>query len=89
MPPSSAKRTKAEAARASFSRRRPRSIDCNCSKTSFRADMYPNSISEYAVSVGSPTIFVGGDDMYFGNDRLDLVRDAVLRRQAAGQGGTT
>ncbi len=38
---------------------------------------------------GSPTIFVGGDDMYFGNDRLDLVRDAVLRRQAAGPGGTT
>lgn len=30
---------------------------------------------------GSPTIFVGGDDMYFGNDRLDLVRDAVLRRR--------
>ena len=30
---------------------------------------------------GSPTIFVGGDDMYFGNDRLGLVRDAVLRRQ--------
>jgi 2-hydroxychromene-2-carboxylate isomerase len=32
---------------------------------------------------GSPTMFVGGDDMYFGNDRLVLVRDAVLRRQAA------
>ncbi|MGZ6013999.1 MAG: DsbA family protein [Caulobacteraceae bacterium] len=30
---------------------------------------------------GSPTIFVGGDDMYFGNDRLPLVRDAVLRRR--------
>jgi len=27
---------------------------------------------------GSPTMFVG-DDMYFGNDRLVLVRDAVLR----------
>jgi 2-hydroxychromene-2-carboxylate isomerase len=33
---------------------------------------------------GSPTLFVGGDDMYFGNDRLELVRDAVLRRRAAG-----
>jgi len=33
---------------------------------------------------GSPTMFVGGDDMYFGNDRLQLVRDAVLRRKAAG-----
>jgi 2-hydroxychromene-2-carboxylate isomerase len=32
---------------------------------------------------GSPTIFVGGDDMYFGNDRLPLVREAVLRRRAA------
>ena len=30
---------------------------------------------------GSPTMFVGGDDMYFGNDRLGLVREAVLRRQ--------
>jgi 2-hydroxychromene-2-carboxylate isomerase len=29
---------------------------------------------------GSPTIFVG-DDMYFGNDRLALVREAVLRRK--------
>lgn len=35
---------------------------------------------------GSPTIFVGGDDMYFGNDRLVLVRDAVLRRQAVERG---
>ena len=32
---------------------------------------------------GSPTIFVDGDDMYFGNDRLPLVRDAVLRRRSA------
>lgn len=28
---------------------------------------------------GSPTMFIGGDDMYFGNDRLELVREAVLR----------
>ncbi len=28
---------------------------------------------------GSPTMFVGGDDMYFGNDRLELVRAALLR----------
>jgi 2-hydroxychromene-2-carboxylate isomerase len=32
---------------------------------------------------GSPTIFVGGDDMYFGNDRMPLIRDAVLRRRQA------
>ncbi len=42
---------------------------------------------------GSPTIFVGGDDMYFGNDRMPLVRQAVLRqavlrrRGQAGPGG--
>ncbi len=29
---------------------------------------------------GSPTLFVG-DDMYFGNDRLALVREAVLARR--------
>ena len=28
---------------------------------------------------GSPTIFVNGDDMYFGNERLDFVRAAALR----------
>jgi 2-hydroxychromene-2-carboxylate isomerase len=31
---------------------------------------------------GSPTIFVGGDDMYFGNDRLPLVRAAIERKLA-------
>ena len=31
---------------------------------------------------GSPTMFVGVDDMYFGNDRLPLLREAVLRRLA-------
>jgi 2-hydroxychromene-2-carboxylate isomerase len=30
---------------------------------------------------GSPTIFVNRDDMYFGNDRLGLIRDAVLRHR--------
>ena len=29
---------------------------------------------------GSPTMFVDGDDMYFGNDRLVLVRERLLRR---------
>lgn len=32
---------------------------------------------------GSPTMFVNGDDMYFGNDRLPLVRSAVLRAAGA------
>jgi 2-hydroxychromene-2-carboxylate isomerase len=31
---------------------------------------------------GSPTIYVGGDDMYFGNDRMPLIKDAVLRLRA-------
>jgi 2-hydroxychromene-2-carboxylate isomerase len=29
---------------------------------------------------GSPTMFVDGGDMYFGNDRLELVRAALARR---------
>lgn len=29
---------------------------------------------------GSPTMFVNGNDMYFGNDRLELVEDALKRR---------
>ena len=33
---------------------------------------------------GSPTIFVGGDDMYFGNDRMPLIRAAVLGRRDCG-----
>lgn len=28
---------------------------------------------------GSPTIFVDGDDMYFGNDRMPLIRAAIER----------
>lgn len=37
---------------------------------------------------GSPTFFVDGDDMYFGNDRLDFVREALSHRPdiAAGSG---
>jgi 2-hydroxychromene-2-carboxylate isomerase len=35
---------------------------------------------------GSPTIFVNGDDMYFGNDRLPLVRAAVERALRAKAG---
>ena len=31
---------------------------------------------------GSPTLFVDGDDMYFGNDRLLLARDALLRARS-------
>lgn len=38
---------------------------------------------------GSPTMVVGGDDLYFGNDRMPLVRAAVLARQAAGAGAGT
>ena len=36
---------------------------------------------------GSPTLFVNGEDMYFGNDRLPLVRDALLRGGHKGPSG--
>lgn len=32
---------------------------------------------------GSPTMFVNGDDMYFGNDRLELVEAALQRARQA------
>jgi 2-hydroxychromene-2-carboxylate isomerase len=32
---------------------------------------------------GSPTIFVDKTDMYFGNDRLPLIREALQRRTAS------
>ena len=32
---------------------------------------------------GSPTIFLHGDDMYFGNDRLPLIREALRTRAMA------
>jgi len=35
---------------------------------------------------GSPTIFINGDDMYFGNDRLELVEYRLQRLAAADQG---
>jgi 2-hydroxychromene-2-carboxylate isomerase len=31
---------------------------------------------------GTPTLFVNGHDMYFGNDRLHLVREALLRARS-------
>jgi 2-hydroxychromene-2-carboxylate isomerase len=33
---------------------------------------------------GSPTMFLG-DDMYFGNDRLALLKTAILRQRKAGK----
>ena len=32
---------------------------------------------------GSPTIFVDKTDMYFGNDRMLLIREALQRREAS------
>jgi 2-hydroxychromene-2-carboxylate isomerase len=32
---------------------------------------------------GSPTIFLGKKDMYFGNDRLPLIREALQRQRAS------
>jgi len=36
---------------------------------------------------GSPTMFVDRDDMYFGNDRLELVRAALQRGDRRATGG--
>ena len=33
---------------------------------------------------GSPTMFVDKTDMYFGNDRLPLIREALQRRKMGG-----
>jgi 2-hydroxychromene-2-carboxylate isomerase len=32
---------------------------------------------------GSPTIFLDKTDMYFGNDRMPLIREALMRRKAS------
>ncbi|MDE0931831.1 MAG: hypothetical protein OSA77_14140 [Halioglobus sp.] len=32
---------------------------------------------------GSPTLFIDGDDMYFGNDRLELVGSRLKQRMDA------
>jgi 2-hydroxychromene-2-carboxylate isomerase len=37
---------------------------------------------------GSPTIIVAGDDLYFGNDRLCLVREALARHRASPDEGS-
>ena len=68
-----------------------------CAKVGLDPDALVAAISEPAIKdqlranteeliarggFGSPTIFVDGDDMFFGNDRLELVRAAILRRKA-------
>jgi 2-hydroxychromene-2-carboxylate isomerase len=37
---------------------------------------------------GTPTLFVNGDDMHWGNDRLELVRFAIERANATGTSAT-
>jgi len=37
---------------------------------------------------GSPTIFVDGDDLYFGNDRLCLVRQVLAQRRGSSSEGS-
>jgi 2-hydroxychromene-2-carboxylate isomerase len=68
-----------------------------CARVGVDADAFKPGIAEPAVKeqlkantdelirrggFGSPTIFVDGADMYFGNDRLPLVRQALLRAGA-------
>ncbi|KQP13139.1 2-hydroxychromene-2-carboxylate isomerase [Pseudorhodoferax sp. Leaf267] len=65
-----------------------------CARADMDADALLQAIGEQAIKdalrantedliarggFGSPTIFVGGGDMYFGNDHLPLVRAALLR----------
>ena len=67
-----------------------------CRQTGIDADAFASGIMQPAIkdalktntdeaiargAFGVPTFFVG-DDMYFGNDRLDLLRLAVLKAQA-------
>ena len=53
--------------------------------TAIRSDEYRSNLRANTDELvrrggfGSPTMFVDGDDMYFGNDRLVLVRDALAR----------
>ena len=69
-----------------------------CNKLAIKEQEFFAGISEQAVKdqlkanteevvarggFGSPTIFVDKTDMYFGNDRLPLVREALARRQKA------
>jgi 2-hydroxychromene-2-carboxylate isomerase len=37
---------------------------------------------------GSPTFYIESDDMYFGNDRLELIEHALARFREAGDDGT-
>ena len=68
-----------------------------CRKTGLDANAFLAGISQPAIkdalkanteeairrgAFGSPTFFVG-EDMYFGNDRLPLVRAALLRARSA------
>ncbi|MBU3897597.1 MAG: 2-hydroxychromene-2-carboxylate isomerase [Gammaproteobacteria bacterium] len=68
-----------------------------CSQVGVDADAFLAGIAQPAIKAqlkanteevvarggfGSPTLFFG-DDMYFGNDRLPLLRAAILRRYAA------
>lgn len=68
-----------------------------CRQTGINADVFAAGITQPDIkdalktntdeaiargAFGVPTFFIGGD-MYFGNDRLDLLRLAVLKAQAA------
>lgn len=65
-----------------------------CAKAGVDADRVLSGITQAAIKdqlrintdevvarggFGTPTMFVHGDDMYFGNDRLHLLREALLR----------
>jgi 2-hydroxychromene-2-carboxylate isomerase len=71
-----------------------------CARAGFDRDIYFQGIADESVKdelrqttdelierngFGSPTMFVNGSDIYFGNDQMELVRAALLRGGSSGE----
>lgn len=64
----------------------PRVFFAGIASTSIKDQLRANTEEVVARGgFGSPTIFVEGEDMYFGNDRLPLIREAILRSRSHGR----
>ena len=62
----------------------PQSVFAEAKSDAIKAQLRTNTDELIARGgFGSPTMFVGGSDMYFGNDRLPLVEAALVRAKAA------
>ncbi|MFZ5738102.1 MAG: DsbA family protein, partial [Pseudomonadota bacterium] len=61
----------------------PRALFAGIAEQSIKDQLKDNTEEVIARGgFGSPTIFVNKTDMYFGNDRLPLVREALARGKA-------